>query len=687
MPRDGATVPKSASWLAWSRGVAFAPDHAMLRFDHVLCADLDQALKREWLETNGIGGFASSTIVGLDTRRYHGLLTAALHPPGDRYLLLAKLEETLVVGSQRYELSANQYPGTVHPTGFTLQREFRLDPYPVFVYAAGGAVLEKSVLLVHGENTVVVTYALTREAAAGDLDVQLEVRPLIAFRDFHATTHENDGIAREVVLGDGIASITPYRDLPTLHVAHDAQRVDTAGDWYRSFEYAIERARGLDFREDLYQPFTLRFDLGTSAARATVVAGTEPRAASDADQLVRAERARRATLVADAPFTDAMQRTLLASADQYVVRRGAGRSIIAGYPWFGDWGRDTFISVRGLCLATDRLDVARDILLAWTEVVSEGMLPNRFADHGEQPEYNSVDAALWFVIAARELLDAAHASGKPLAVAEVEAVWRAIEAILEGYLQGTRHRIGVDSSDGLLFAGEPGVQLTWMDAKIGDWVVTPRSGKPVEIQALWLAALDAAGARTDRWASLLAQGRASFARRFWNASARCLYDVVDPDGRSGAADGSVRPNQILAVGGLPLMLLDEERSRAVVDCVESRLWTPLGLRSLAPGEPEYVGSYAGGPRERDAAYHQGTVWPWLLGPFVEAWVRVRGATPEVKRAAREQFLAPLEAHLCTAGLGHVSEIADAETPHEPRGCPFQAWSVGEALRLLRRVLV
>lgn len=662
----------------------------MLRFDHAVCDDLGQALRREWLETNGIGGFASSTIVGLDTRRYHGLLTAALHPPGDRYLLLAKLEETLVVGEGRFELSANQYPGTIHPDGFTLQREFRLDPFPVFVWAAGGFVVEKSVLLVHGENTVVVTYALRRDAgpeaaAVGGVPVRLEVRPLIAFRDFHATTHENEGIDRSVVLGDGVASITPYRGLPTLHVAHDAQHVDASGDWYLRFEYAEERARGLDFREDLYQPFTLHFDAGTSG-KATIVAGTAPRRAADAAALVNAEKARRAALLADVPESDVLQRTLVAAADQYVVRRGTGKSIIAGYPWFGDWGRDTFISVRGLCLATGRIGVAREILLAWTEVVSEGMLPNRFADHGEQPEYNSVDAALWFVVAARELLDAAAAAGRPLPVAEVEAVWGAIEAILEGYVRGTRHRIGLDASDALLFAGEPGVQLTWMDAKVGDWVVTPRIGKPVEIQALWLAALHAAGARSERWTRLLERGRDSFLRRFWNASASCLYDVVDPDGHAGAADGSFRPNQILAVGGLPIALIDGERARAVVDGVESRLWTPLGLRSLAPGEPGYVETYHGGPRERDASYHQGTVWPWLLGPFVEAWVRVRGATPAVKQAARERFLSPLEAHLCDAGLGHVSEIADAEAPYEPAGCPFQAWSVAEALRLVRHVL-
>lgn len=653
----------------------------MIRLDHAVLGDLERALRHEWLETNGLGGFASSTVVGLDTRRYHGLLTAALHPPGDRVLLLAKLEETLVIGDRRHELSANQYPGVVHPEGFRLQREFRLDPFPVYVYAVDDLVLEKAVALVHGENTVVVTYTL--RGAAPEHEVRLEVRPLVAFRDFHATTHENGAIDRRVTLEDGVASVTPYAGLPTLHLAHDASAVDVTGDWYRSFEYAVERARGLDFREDLYQPCTLTFDL-TPTGRAAIVASTARHAASEADALLRAEVTRRAALASAG--SDEMERTLLVSGDQYVVRRGAGKSVIAGYPWFGDWGRDTFIAVRGLCLATGRLDVARDILLAWTDVVSAGMLPNRFADHGEAPEFNSVDAALWFVVAARELLDAAAAAGRPLPVDEVEAIDGAIDAILDGYSRGTRYRVGVDASDGLLFAGEPGVQLTWMDAKVGDWVVTPRVGKPVEVQALWLAALHAAGPRDARWSAAYARGRASFESRFWNAAAGCLFDVVDPDGRSGEADASFRPNQILAVGGLPTPLVEGERARRIVDAVESRLWTPLGLRSLAPGEPGYVGRYEGGVRERDGAYHQGTVWPWLLGPFVEAWVRVRGGGDEARREARTRFLGPIAAHLATAGLGHVSEIADGDPPFEPRGCPFQAWSVGEALRLAFTVL-
>ncbi|MEW6273185.1 MAG: amylo-alpha-1,6-glucosidase [Thermodesulfobacteriota bacterium] len=658
----------------------------MIRFDHNVCRDLRQALRREWLETNGLGGFASSTIAGLNTRRYHGLLTVALRPPADRFLLLSKLEETLVVGGRRFELSANQYPGVVHPQGYAYLKEFRLDPFPVLVYAAGGIELEKSVALVHGESTVVVTYAVRRAAGAAVVQAPaLEVRPLVAFRDFHALTHENAALDRRVALADGIASITPYAGLPELRFAHDAASVDASGFWYRDFEYAVERERGLDFREDLYQPFTLHFDFATRE-RASIVAGLEQHAALDAGDLLDREVERRRAIAGAVPAGDELQRTLALAADQYLVARSPGKSVIAGYPWFGDWGRDTFIGVRGLCLATGRFDDAREILTAWTAVVSDGMLPNRFADHGEALEYNSVDAALWFVVAAHELLATTAAAGHRVPPADADAIWRAVEAIVAGYAAGTRYHIGVDEDDGLLFAGEPGIQLTWMDAKVGDWVVTPRIGKPVEVQALWLSALHVAGQRSERWRQLFLRGRASFVERFWNEHDGCLYDVVDPDGHRGAVDASFRPNQVFAVGGLPVVLLDDERARRVVDALESRLWTPLGLRTLAPDEPGYVPRYEGGVRQRDGAYHQGTVWPWLLGPFVEAWVRVRGSTPEARHAARKKFLTPLESHLRDAGLGHVSEIVDGEAPWEPRGCPFQAWSVGEALRLVRSVL-
>jgi predicted glycogen debranching enzyme len=374
------------------------------------------------------------------------------------------------------------------------------------------------------------------------------------------------------------------------------------------------------------------------------------------------------------------------AADSYLVQRGKGKTIVAGYPWFTDWGRDTFISMRGLCLATGRLEEARDILLEWSRVVSEGMLPNRFPDRGDAPEYNSVDASLWYVIAAHELLENLKGSQQRLTNAQESALRAAIEAILEGYAKGTQYNIHMDP-DALLAAGEPGIQLTWMDVKIGDWVVTPRVGKPVEIQALWLNALWIGSQFSDRWKEPLTRGRESFRARFWNGQSGCLYDNVDVDHRARQVDPTFRPNQIFAVGGLPLALIEGERARRVVDEVERRLWTPMGLRSLAPDEREYAAKYDGGARERDTGYHQGTVWPWLIGPFVEAWVRVRGSTAAAKREARSRFLAPLLEHLSRAGIGHVSEIADAEAPHTPRGCPFQAWSLGELLRLDRRVLV
>jgi predicted glycogen debranching enzyme len=313
------------------------------------------------------------------------------------------------------------------------------------------------------------------------------------------------------------------------------------------------------------------------------------------------------------------------------------------------------------------------------------MLPNRFPDADEPPEYNAVDASLWYVVAVHDFRAAWKAAGKPLPARDERALDAAVEAILTGYAGGTRYGIHADA-DGLLAAGVPGIQLTWMDARIGERVVTPRIGKPVEVQALWLNALRIGSAVSERWASLLARAEASFTARFWNEDRGCLHDVVDVDHVAGTADPTLRPNQILAVGGLPFPCLDGERARRVVETVERHLWTPLGLRSLAPGEPGYAPHYAGGPAERDGAYHQGTVWPWLLGPFVEAVVRVRGDTAAERLCDRSTYLDPLLSHLDVAGIGHLPEVADAEPPHRAGGCPFQAWSVGEALRIDRVVL-
>jgi predicted glycogen debranching enzyme len=454
-------------------------------------------------------------------------------------------------------------------------------------------------------------------------------------------------------------------------------------DWYRQFLYASEAERGLDCLEDLLSPGVLSWDL--SKGDAIWLLATEA-----CESAVRGSRAEPlANVVRSQGEREAARRrsfptTLHRAAADYIVQRGSGKSIIAGYPWFTDWGRDTFVALRGLCLATGDLTTAESILLSWAELVREGLLPNRFSDRGEAPEFHAVDASLWFVIAAQEFLRL----GSPAAATEA-LLRRAISAILEGYAHGTRFGIRLDD-DGLIAAGQPGVQLTWMDAKVGDWVVTPRIGKPVEVQALWLNALwfelQAARQRSDaatvaRWQSFFERGLKSFPERFWNSADGCLFDVVDVDHQPGAVDASFRPNQLFAAGGLSLTLLPRARAKQVVDAAEARLWTPLGIRSLAPGSPAYQGRYSGSVWQRDAAYHQGTAWAWLIGPFVEAWVQTRDDPAAAKSIAWRRFVEPLLAHRHQAGYGHVSEIADGDAPHTPRGCPFQAWSVSELLRL------
>ncbi len=452
--------------------------------------------------------------------------------------------------------------------------------------------------------------------------------------------------------------------------------------WFRQFLYGEERARGLDDVEDLASPGVIHSTLADgpvmcvfeSSGRAVPPPCDEDGVRRSVRAWLAAERRRRRTL------GDARARAV----DAYVVDRGAGRTIIAGYPWFTDWGRDTFIALRGLCLTTGRLADAREILLGWAEAVDGGMLPNRFPDAGDAPEFNAVDASLWFVVAAGELLARASTTPRLLTRAQRLRLQEATRAILAGYAAGTRYGIRMDH-DGLLVAGEPGQQLTWMDARAGGREVTPRIGKPVEVQALWVNAL-AVGAEFDsRWGPVLERARPRFEAAFWNAERQMLFDVVDVDHRPGVADGTCRPNQILAVGGLPLPLLDGPRARAVVAAVERDLWTPLGLRSLAPQEPGYAGRYEGPPDVRDGVYHQGTVWPWLLDAFVDAWLRVRGDGRAARAEAERRFVAPLRAHLNEAGLGHVSEIVDGDTPHTPRGCPFQAWSLGALLRMEARV--
>jgi predicted glycogen debranching enzyme len=629
----------------------------------------------EWLEADGLGGFASGTVSGIRSRRYHALLLAATRPPAGRVVLVNGFDAWVETSGGTYPISSQRYGvGVVEPDGSRRLAAFALEPWPCWTFGLeDGTRLVQELLVRKGSAAVALSWRLlTPDPAA-----VLWVRPFLSGRDYHALHHENPHFSFRAETVEGGLAWRPYPALPRILASTNGVYTPEP-HWYRNFFYAEEQARGVDFLEDLAAPGVIRWDLGRGEAVLILAAEgvgaplpPVPSAEARLEAFRRFERPRR----------DGFASRLHRAGDAYLVARGGGKTVVAGYPWFLDWGRDSFIALRGLCLATGRVDEAGDILEEWTRAVSGGMLPNRFPDRAEEePEFNSVDASLWYVIAAHEYLQAA-----PGRSGLGEALKDTVRAVLESYAQGTRHGIRLDA-DGLLAAGEPGLALTWMDAKIGEGAVTPRIGKPVEIQALWLNALKIGSAFWERGPEAFERGRRTFELRFWNEAQGCLYDVVDDGHRGGALDPAFRPNQIFAVGGLPFPLLVGPRARRLVDAVEERLLTPLGLRSLAREEPGYRPRYEGGVRERDGAYHQGTVWPWLLGPFVEAWIRVRGSTTEAKAAARRLFLAPLLRHLDEAGLGHISELADGDAPHQPRGCPFQAWSVGEALRLDRVVL-
>jgi predicted glycogen debranching enzyme len=647
----------------------------------------------EWLEPDGLGGFASGTATGVRTRRYHALLLAATTPPTGRVVLVNGFDAWIETANGTFALTSQRYePDMIHPDGAHRISAFTTEPWPRWTFTLDdGTSIEQAIVVQQGAPLVAISWRLTVGGSA--MPARLFVRPYFSGRDYHSMHRENGAFGLEPERRTDRLVWRPYNGIPAIHVVSNGEYRHQP-DWYRNFRYDVEAARGLDAIEDLAAPGVFSWDLG-EACLADAPEGRR----RDACMIFAAAPEADAALPADVPARQALDRVHMSelarrnafpsplhrAADAYLVKRGSGTTIVAGYPWFTDWGRDTFIALRGICLAADRLDDARRILLEWSTAISEGMLPNRFPDRGEAPEFNAVDASLWFAIAVHDLFQRSTELGQALPASDRATLEAAVDAILTGYAAGTRFGIRLDD-DGLLAAGQPGLQLTWMDARVGDYVVTPRIGKPVEVQALWLNALSFASPRSERWAALFERGRSSFESRFWNDAADGLHDVVDVDHQPGTADSTFRPNQIFALGGLPVMLVSEDRARRALAAIESRLWTPVGLQSLAPGEHGYIGRYGGGVNERDGAYHQGTVWPWLLTPFVEAWVCARGRRPAVIAEARDRFLAPLLRHLDEHGLGHVSEIADGDAPHTPNGCPFQAWSVGELLRLDRLVL-
>ncbi|SAL58135.1 amylo-alpha-1,6-glucosidase [Caballeronia telluris] len=623
-----------------------------------------QRLEDEWLEADGFGGFASGTVGTMRTRRYHALLLTATQPPAGRVVLVNGVEAWLDMDGTRVALTMQHYaPDVLYPDATANLLSFDTAPWPTWRYRIGARAMLIAELFVAKESRETVL-RWRFEGADVPRNATLSVRPLLSGRDYHALHHENPALDFSAHIDGECASWQPYGDLPAIVAATNGVYVH-APDWYRNFCYARERERGLDFTEDLATPGMFSFDFAHHEAVMILSAGAD----SSAVRIPTHERAA-ALAVIEQQRRTALGSRLQRSADAYVIARRDGHTILAGFPWFTDWGRDTFIAMRGLLITQGRLQYAESILLEWADMLSEGMLPNRFPDRGGIPEYNAVDASLWFAVAAHDYLATGHAL-----VATRSRLQRAIDAILEGYSQGTRFGIVVDE-DGLVRAGVPGVQLTWMDAKVGDFVVTPRIGKPVEVQALWINALHVAAEWNPRWAEAEARARDAFLQRFVDPSTGALFDLVDVDHVPGTIDRSIRPNQIFAAGGLPFALVEDATADAVLSQVEAHLLTPLGLRTLAPSDPAYRGTYAGAIFERDSAYHQGTVWPWLIGPFIQAWVRLRGA-----QGVRERFLAPLYAHLDHGGLDHICEVADGDAPHAPGGTPCQAWSLGELLRI------
>lgn len=648
----------------------------MVRFGEETCQHLETALPREWLETNGLGGFASSTIVGCNTRRYHGLLVAATQPPVGRRVLLSKLEERLRRGAEYFPLSTNLYPGTVHPHGYQYLQSFRLDPWPVMTFRVGEMEIEKSVFVPHGLSATVIQYTV----CSAPEPVWLLLRPLLVCRDYHHLARASSEFDTTLYQGATRFTLQPWDSDSRVTLIYPGGELWSDSVWYYHFQYPREQERGLDYCEDLYSPGEIAFLLAPGQ-QATVVATTNPDLEIAPQDWAEQERERRQEMAAWVPVSEAIGQRLARAADQFLVRRRVGeeylRSIIAGYPWFADWGRDAMIALPGLTLTLRRYEEAAQVLRAFAAHIHRGLLPNSFDDAGPGAAYNTADASLWFVYAVRQF---AQATRDRETVARY--LYDPVRQVLAAYGEGTDFGIGMDE-DGLIRAGTERTQLTWMDAKCGDTAFTPRGGKPVEINALWYTALRSGQYLAKRlddpecagdFGKLADRVRASFRAQFWNEERGYCYDCLGEVG----PDPTLRPNQIIALA-LPYGLLPRDQARAVFAAVTDHLLTPYGLRSLAPFEPGYQGCYEGNQCQRDAAYHQGTVWPWLLGPYLSAYFWLAGVSEETRRHARG-LLQPLIDHLSEAGVGSISEIFAGDPPYAPRGCPAQAWSVAEVLR-------
>jgi predicted glycogen debranching enzyme len=636
--------------------------------------NFDAAIQREWLETNGLGGWAGSSLIGCSTRRYHGLLIAATNPPTERMALLSKLDESIVINNTRYELGTNQYDGNViHPRDNQFLQAFDKDIFPSWTFNVNGIALKKTIAMVHNENTTLIMYDVVEASTA----FSLELLPLISARGYHSLQHAYNNMWWDAHFEDGIFKNQPHEEAPLIYISVPGSSYRHEPRWFNKFNYAVEIYRGQDYEEDLFNHGIITVNLKEGDSIGIIVSTVDP-AGRDAHQLFNDEMTRRKSLLTDKTNDETVQQLTLA-ADQFIVKRDEDlKTVIAGYHWFTDWGRDTMISLPGLCLSTGRFDDAKKIIAAFAKSVSMGMLPNRFQDNGEAPEYNNVDGTLWYFIAVNKYLQATRDERFVL-----NDVLPVLKNIIDWHHKGTRYHIH-EEADGLLYSGEAGVQLTWMDAKVGDWVVTSRTGKAVEIQALWynalrifenLLRLNKEAAAADTVNEKAALTKESFCKLFWNEEANYLYDVIEGQYR----DASLRPNQLFAIS-LPYMLVSDKQAAVIIKIIGEKLYTPVGLRSLSPDDEKYIGVYGGDAMHRDAAYHQGTVWSWLLGPYVDALIKIN---EQGAKAEAMQVIENFKYHLNEGCIGSVSEIFDGDAPHHPRGCVAQAWGVGEILRMIK----
>ncbi|MFQ6136272.1 MAG: amylo-alpha-1,6-glucosidase [Candidatus Hydrothermarchaeales archaeon] len=663
----------------------------MIRFGGA-ALNYDPAKEKEWIVTNGLGGYASSTIICTNTRKYHGLLVAALNPPVGRRLLLSKLEEEVITRDRGYQLSTNKFPDVIYPEGFKLQREFVYDIFPSFLYYLNNISVKKTVFMIRGFNATVISYEVENPGEP----FTFRMRPLVNSRDFHSNLHSSfiDWSFEQKVGDKGVVIKASFDNAPVLVLGSDLAGYANGGFWVYDMVYEKESFRGIDDRDDHYCPgeFWLEVEEGVTKFNIIAVGGGDntqgifERFYSDNpkayEKLFEKERTRIESVVkrvydlhkiGEDPRIEALSMM----ADSFIVERGSAKSksIIAGYPWFTDWGRDSMISLPGLTLVTGRFEDAKDVFRTYANHCKDGIIPNRFPDNGEEPEYNTADASLWFIYAVHKFLE--YAGDYDFVKNEL---WNTLKDIIAQYMRGTEFDIHMDE-DGLISAGTEDIQLTWMDAKVGGWVVTPRDGKAVEINALWYNALKTMealakkfGEDSSLYKKFSTKAGKSF-KKFWNEEKQCLYDVIKDDFK----DDSVRPNQIFAVS-LPFSILDKNKEKEIVEKVFNELYTPYGLRSLSPKDEGYIGFYGGDQLQRDSAYHQGTVWPWLLGPFITAYIKTNNRSKKSKRIAERLLLSLIFDHLKDAGMGTISEIFDGDSPHHPRGCISQAWSVAEILR-------